>query len=49
MEMEQQLQVAKQRFREAQDEMDELRALTEEQQTQLKDYRNKVPGKNINF
>lgn len=41
MEMEQQLQVAKQRFREAQDEMDELRALTEEQQTQLKDYRNK--------
>ncbi|CAG9821810.1 unnamed protein product, partial [Phaedon cochleariae] len=41
IEMEQQLTVAKQRFREAQDELEELRSLVEDQQTQLDDYRNK--------
>ncbi|CAH0547664.1 unnamed protein product [Brassicogethes aeneus] len=41
MELEQELKVARQRFREAQDELDELRALIEDQQTQLDDYRNK--------
>ncbi|KAG5892911.1 hypothetical protein JTB14_006226 [Gonioctena quinquepunctata] len=41
IELEQQLAVAKQRFREAQDELDELRSLVEDQQKQLDDYRNK--------
>lgn len=42
IEQEQQLNVAKQRFREAQDELEELRALLQDQQGQLDDYRNKV-------
>nr|XP_023016569.1 outer dense fiber protein 2 isoform X1 [Leptinotarsa decemlineata] len=41
IELEQQLNVAKQRFREAQDELEELRSLVEDQQKQLDDYRNK--------
>lgn len=41
IEQEQQLAVAKQRFREAQDELEELRALIQDQQGQLDDYRNK--------
>lgn len=41
IEQEQQLAVAKQRFREAQDELDELRACIQDQATQLDDYRNK--------
>ncbi|XP_017775128.1 PREDICTED: putative leucine-rich repeat-containing protein DDB_G0290503 [Nicrophorus vespilloides] len=41
VDMEQQMNVAKQRFRQAQDELEEMRALTEEQQSQLDDYRNK--------
>ncbi|XP_056635139.1 uncharacterized protein LOC130444134 [Diorhabda sublineata] len=41
IELEQQLTVAKQRFREAQDELEELRLLVEDQQSQLDDYRNK--------
>lgn len=41
VEQEQQLAVAKQRYREAQDELEELRALVEDQQSQLDDYRNK--------
>lgn len=36
------MNVAKQRFREAQDELEELRALIQDQQSQLDDYRNKV-------
>ncbi|XP_025835040.1 myosin-2 isoform X2 [Agrilus planipennis] len=41
VEMEAQLNVAKQRFRDAQDELEELRALIQDQQTQMDDYRNK--------
>ncbi|KAK7868195.1 hypothetical protein R5R35_003058 [Gryllus longicercus] len=41
MEQDQQLCVCKQRFREAQDELEELRALIQDQTTQLEDYRNK--------
>lgn len=41
IEQEQQLSVAKQRFREAQDELDELRACIQDQASQLEDYRNK--------
>ncbi|CAH2009726.1 unnamed protein product [Acanthoscelides obtectus] len=41
MEMEQQLNVSKQRFREAQDELEELRLLVQDQQQQMDDYRNK--------
>jgi len=33
--------VAKQRFRESQDELEELRSLIQDQATQLEDYRNK--------
>lgn len=33
--------VAKQRFREAQDELEELRSLIQDQAAQLEDYRNK--------
>lgn len=33
--------VAKQRFREAQDELEELRSLIQDQASQLEDYRNK--------
>ncbi|XP_045465406.1 myosin-9 [Harmonia axyridis] len=40
-EQEQQLAVAKQRFREAQDELEELRSLIQDQKQQLEDYRNK--------
>lgn len=40
--MEQQLVVAKQRFREAQDELEELRSLVEDQKAQASDYRTKV-------
>lgn len=42
MELEQQLSVAKQRFREAQDELEELRCLIAEQEAQLEEYRAKV-------
>lgn len=42
IEQEQQLLVAKQRFREAQDELEELRSFIQDQQQQLDDYRNKV-------
>ncbi|XP_066592654.1 myosin-11-like [Prorops nasuta] len=41
MEQEQALIVAKQRFNEAQDELEELRSLVQEQAAQLEDYRNK--------
>lgn len=41
VEQEQQLIVAKQRFREAQDELEETRALIGDQAAQLEDYRNK--------
>lgn len=41
IEQEQALIVAKQRFRDAQDELDELRSLTQDQCAQLEDYRNK--------
>lgn len=47
VEQEQQLIVAKQRFREAQDELEELRAFIQDQQGQMDDYRNKVPNSNI--
>lgn len=42
MELEQQLTVAKQRWRDAQDELDELRALIEDQKAQMDNYRSKV-------
>ncbi|XP_011873265.1 PREDICTED: early endosome antigen 1-like isoform X2 [Vollenhovia emeryi] len=41
IEQEQALMVAKQRFREAQDELEELRSLIQDQAAQLEDYRNK--------
>ncbi|CAL1680402.1 unnamed protein product [Lasius platythorax] len=41
IEQEQALIVAKQRFREAQDELEELRSLIQDQAAQLEDYRNK--------
>ncbi|XP_018338306.1 PREDICTED: myosin-2 heavy chain isoform X1 [Trachymyrmex septentrionalis] len=41
IEQEQALMVAKQRFREAQDELEELRSLIQDQSAQLEDYRNK--------
>ncbi|PSN38474.1 hypothetical protein C0J52_23033 [Blattella germanica] len=41
MEQEQQLTVARQRFREVQDELDDLRTLTNDQTVQLEEYRNK--------
>jgi outer dense fiber protein 2 len=41
IEQEQALMVAKQRFRESQDELEELRSLIQDQATQLEDYRNK--------
>nr|CAH7739672.1 unnamed protein product [Callosobruchus chinensis] len=41
MELEQQLSVAKQRFKDAQDELEELRLLVQDQQQQMDDYRNK--------
>lgn len=41
IEQEQSLMVAKQRFREAQDELEELRSLIQDQAAQLEDYRNK--------
>ncbi|VEN56310.1 unnamed protein product [Callosobruchus maculatus] len=41
MELEQQLAVAKQRFKDAQDELEELRLLVQDQQQQMDDYRNK--------
>ncbi|XP_054010205.1 uncharacterized protein LOC128893345 [Hylaeus anthracinus] len=41
VEQEQQLIVVKQRFREAQDELEELRSLIQDQSAQLEDYRNK--------
>ncbi|XP_023289776.1 uncharacterized protein LOC105703467 [Orussus abietinus] len=41
VEQEQALLVAKQRFREAQDELEELRSLIQDQANQLEDYRNK--------
>ena len=41
IEQEQALLVAKQRFRDAQDELEELRSLTQDQSAQLEDYRNK--------
>lgn len=41
VEQEQALLVAKQRFREAQDELEELRSLIQDQASQLEDYRNK--------
>lgn len=41
IEQEQALMVAKQRFRESQDELEELRSLIQDQTTQLEDYRNK--------
>ncbi|XP_039309290.1 uncharacterized protein LOC105201905 isoform X2 [Solenopsis invicta] len=41
IEQEQALMVAKQRFREAQDELEELRSLIQDQAIQLEDYRNK--------
>lgn len=41
IEQEQALLVAKQRFRDAQDELEELRSLTQDQNAQLEDYRNK--------
>ncbi|EZA46509.1 hypothetical protein X777_00086, partial [Ooceraea biroi] len=41
IEQEQALMVAKQRFRESQDELDELRSLIQDQAAQLEDYRNK--------
>lgn len=55
IEQEQQLAVAKQRFREAQDELEELRSFIQDQQSQLDDYRNKVSilifqmGLNVGF
>lgn len=42
IEQEQQLNVAKQRFREAQDELDELRSLMQDQAAHMEEYRNKV-------
>lgn len=42
IELEQQLTVAKQRFRGAQDELEEVRALVLDQEGQLESYRNKV-------
>lgn len=41
IEQEQALMVAKQRFREAQDESEELRSSIQDQAAQLEDYRNK--------
>ena len=41
VEQEQALIVFKQRFREAQDELEELRSLIQDQAAQLEDYRNK--------
>lgn len=41
IEHEQQLIVVKQRFRESQDELEELRSLIQDQAAQLEDYRNK--------
>lgn len=41
VEQEQALMVAKQRFRDAQDELEELRSLIQDQAAQLEDYRNK--------
>lgn len=41
VEQEQTLIVFKQRFREAQDELEELRSLIQDQAAQLEDYRNK--------
>lgn len=41
-EQEQQMSVIKLRYREAQDEIDELRNQLDDQSTQLDDYRNKV-------
>ena len=41
MEQEQALLVAKQRYREAQDELEELRSVIQDQANQLEDYRNK--------
>lgn len=42
IDLEQQLNVAKQRFRDAQDELEELRNFVQDQNEQLSDYRNKV-------
>lgn len=41
VEQEQALLMAKQRFRKAQDELEELRSLIQDQAAQLEDYRNK--------
>lgn len=40
--------VARQRFREAQDELDELRSLIQDQAAQLEDYRHKYMTVSIN-
>lgn len=49
MEQDQQLNVAKQRFRETQDELEDLKALVQDQISQIEDYKNRYLTAQQNF